>query len=403
MQIIPSTPTHPRHCKFGDFEIVPDQGWELSQVFLDYESQLLVVSVCSTDQSTWVNNGYGGRTIPTKEYKVDRATLKILTPEEWQQYFNYEPVITLSDDGLYKLITQRIREPKRNSDGIREELYEVSTNKRISTSDSVAFSKDKRETLLESLYRTARQKEKQKQILDAKPALDEFYQIQLSKLVGNEAIIAYSTQGKSYKLMYAAPRFDLLVKEPMPATLAAWEHAIFRRAKSYKTLEAFWREFTTDEKWFMHCNIHRALCRQPLVLAKFAIGYFNDLRRGHQFTYAEYDEINRWSAVFWSDQYKETEFKQWCALCRKEVSFQARYPKYICGECMDKPKLDSRGNHLEFSNLGFSGGFLITYSDVHGNVIREDDSQSACRCFIEGNEFVAREAKFGGIVIQRKE
>ena len=57
---------------------------------------------------------------------------------------------------------------------------------------------------------------------------------------------------------------------------------------------------------------------------------------------------------------------------------------------------------LEFYNTDLSGGFKIVYKDIDGNVLREDDSKAECLCLIDGKEFTAKEARFGGIVIQKK-
>jgi hypothetical protein len=127
------------------------------------------------------------------------------------------------------------------------------------------------------------------------------------------------------------------------------------------------------------------------------------VRRTHDFTYLEYDRINYWSHKVWSDEYKSTEIKQWCSNCYKEVYFQARYPKYICFECESKNKYDKKGNLLEFSNLDITGGFRVTYMDSHGKIIREDETGDYCECYIDNKLFFAQEAKFGGIVIQKKE
>ena len=125
MEIIKSELSSPRQCAYGDFELKPEIGWKISQTFIDYESKLLIVSVSDTDESKWIRTGYGSRTIPTKEYKIDLKTLSILQPEEWKKYFNYTKVEITSEDKRYKLISQRIFEPERDSDGYKEELLSL--------------------------------------------------------------------------------------------------------------------------------------------------------------------------------------------------------------------------------------------------------------------------------------
>jgi len=176
--------------------------------------------------------------------------------------------------------------------------------------------------------------------------------------------------------------------------------------KSYDSADDFWSEFIKDEKWhvrFKHLNSHGRLSSKVLVLAKHINSFFNELRRTHNFTYSEYDKINNWSNLVWSEGYRSTELKQWCSNCFKEVYYNVRYPKYICSDCMSKDKFDSRGNLLEFSNYDITGGFVITYRDSKGRTIREDGTQGYCECLIDNKLFFAKEAKFGGIVIQKKE
>jgi hypothetical protein len=58
---------------------------------------------------------------------------------------------------------------------------------------------------------------------------------------------------------------------------------------------------------------------------------------------------------------------------------------------------------VEFYNTDLSGGLKIIYKDAEGNVLKEDDSKSECICLIDGKDFIAQEARFGGIVIQKSE
>jgi hypothetical protein len=207
MQILKSKLFRPRKCKYGEFELKPDEGWKISETFIDYESKLLVASISCEDKSKWTDNGYNGWSIPTKEYKIDLNTLEILQSEDWKKYFSYEKTEFISEDKKYRLVTQRIFEPNRNSDGIKEELYKISTNQLISSSDSIAFMQNKRENLLESLYRSIREREEHKRILDAKPNLDEFYLNQLHNLRDKEVVIGYMDDSHAYKLPKFSPRF----------------------------------------------------------------------------------------------------------------------------------------------------------------------------------------------------
>lgn len=404
MEIITSTISSPRKCEYGDFVLKPEAGWKISYTFIDYESKLLIVSVSNEDRSQWISTGYG-RTIPTKEYKINLQTLTILTPEEWATFFNYQKVEVISKDNRYKLISQRIFEPENNNDGYHEELYDLTTNQRISKSSSIAFSKDKRENLLESHLRMLNEKEEEQLVLDAKPTLEQFYRNQLETLNNQADILYYHDDLNVFQLRYADNQFILSGSGKLPVDSKAWKSIKFDFIRSYNSVDEFWSEFIADKKWYVRYNYlngHGLHSSKALLLAKHIISFFNELRRTHDFTYREYDHINNWSNLVWSDEYKSTEIKQWCSLCYQEVFFQARYPKYICHECKSKNKYDNQGNLLEFSNLDITGGFRITYMDRSGNTIREDETQDYCECIIDQKLFFAREAKFGGIVIQKK-
>lgn len=402
MEIIKSKLFRPRKCEFGDFELVPEKGWKLSQTFIDDESGLLIVSVNDEDENNWEDLGYNGRRIPTKEFVIDLKTLTLLKPSEWSKYFNYDKVTFITEGNKYRLTTQRIHEPENNTDSIYEELEFLETGHK-STSTGIAFRKEKRENLLDSMYRQIRETEEQKRVLDAKPTLEEFYVQELEKLKDNDVIIGYFDDKNTYKLTYENGVFNHLVGEKLHNEYGAWKLHKFTLSKTYVKVEDFWEDFTKMEKWFIFFRIHQGISEKQFVLAKHIISFFNNLRREHKFTFEEYNRINEWQNTVWSDEYKRTEIKQWCANCYKEVYYQGRYPKYICRDCSSKEIIDNNGNQLDFSNLGFSGGFKIIRKNKEGEIIEEDDTKQFCDCIIDGKKYFAQEARFGGIVIQRKE
>jgi hypothetical protein len=406
MQIVKTDSSNPKKSKYGDFELIPEDGWKIRQTFIDFESGLLIASVSIIDRAKWINNGFNGMLIPTQEYKIDLKNLSILKPDEWQKYFDYNEREEISEDKKLKLISKRVFEPERNSDGYQEELFDLDSGKRISSGKSIAFSSDKRVTLLENHLHSIKEKEEQQRALDAKPTLQQFYLEQLDQLKSGDIVLCYHDNLNVYRLTYQGNEFALSRSGHVPSQQAEWKSLMLDQFKRYKDVDEFWKDFAADPKWYLrytYLNGGDWLSTKALLLAKHMIVFFNDVRKKGDFTYREYDSINRWSTLVWSDQYRITEIKQWCPHCSKEVVYQARYPKYICHECFSKDKLSSRGNLLEFSNLGFSGGFQITYKDRNGNVIREDDTQEYCDCLIDGKLYFAKEAKFGGIVIQARE
>ncbi len=127
----------------------PETGCEILQFFTDFESGLLIVITNLIDQKQGEDFGNGARGIITKQYVIDPKTQEILTPEIWKGYFSYEPVEIFSEDGLYKLVRQRIHEVQKNTDLWQEEIREIVSGKLISSSKSVAFHEKKQENLLE--------------------------------------------------------------------------------------------------------------------------------------------------------------------------------------------------------------------------------------------------------------
>ncbi len=92
-----------------------------------------------------------------------------------------------------------------------------------------------------------------------------------------------------------------------------------------------------------------------------------------------------------------------CSNCLKDVPFNPRYPNYICEDCQNKEIRDINGILVEFCNKDFGGGLLVFYCDENKQVIRQDTSFSKFECYIDGKPFIASEAKFGGIIIQKKD
>jgi hypothetical protein len=99
----------------------------------------------------------------------------------------------------------------------------------------------------------------------------------------------------------------------------------------------------------------------------------------------------------------ELQETQPCSNCLKDVLHNPRYPEYICEDCRNKEIRDINGTLVEFCNKGFGGGLLVIYYDENKQLIREDTSFTKFECYLDGKPFIASEAKFGGIVIQKKD
>lgn len=138
---------------------------------------------------------------------------------------------------------------------------------------------------------------------------------------------------------------------------------------------------------------------QPAVLSQLVITTINHLKEDYELTFEEHRLLYSWESHFWMKTLRNNVIKQFCPICKDEVQYFPRYPKYICNSCGAKGIEDEDGLQLGFSNVGMSGGLLIQYFK-DGEVVKEDDSQYSKMCYSNGYKLIATEARFGGIVIQ---
>lgn len=84
--------------------------------------------------------------------------------------------------------------------------------------------------------------------------------------------------------------------------------------------------------------------------------------------------------------------EQYCPICQSKVQASARYPNYLCGNCVHIA-LSEDGRPVKFYNEDISGGCVGQYSDTktkyEGNIL-----------YVNGIKCYAEEARFGGIVIR---
>lgn len=403
MKVIKENIDPNKKSKFGNFELKPDNGWKMSEPFLDYESKLLVVGTSDENEDNWIEISLGSRVIPTKEYIIDPENGNILSFAEWSKYFSYEPKEIISEDGKLKVCITRVHEPERNSDGIMQELTDLATGHVIASSDGIAFTENKRENLLESHYREKRERAERLAIYEAMPTLEQHFEQAMEKLEEGDIMATYYNDTHIFELEFKQKQFILKkVKKKWQYDLD-WDKLDYTIYKKYTYPEEFKADFLMTREWFFKHRPFRRTTREAssFVLTKYIVQFFNGLRATHDFTYAEYDQINSWENFFYqtNNEIKTSEYKQYCANCKKVIGYHPRYPKCICNACSSKKITDENGVELSFSNVGISGGLSIQYKK-NGKVIKEDNSQIEKICFIDGKLFVATEARFGGIVIQ---
>ena len=179
--------------------------------------------------------------------------------------------------------------------------------------------------------------------------------------------------------------------------------------KNFKSVSSFWEFVVSTDNWYSKYSPYKIKNINNYIseLAPLIIQSTNELRKKMEFSYEEYEQIVYWDNFLIridmdeSNKFKLNKsltFKQYCSNCKKEIGFQQRYPKLICGECLSK--ITDKNNRLvEFFNTeGLGYGCQGYYCET-----QQKEKYNSDICFLEGKEYFAEEGRFGGIVIQLKE
>lgn len=83
---------------------------------------------------------------------------------------------------------------------------------------------------------------------------------------------------------------------------------------------------------------------------------------------------------------------QKCPICGAGQPASARFPRYVCEECVEIAR-DAEGRRVEFFNEGPFGGVVV-------RVMETEEELAEHKCWIDGRECSVMEGKFGGIVVQ---
>lgn len=390
MKILKSTFFKKVKSDYGNFDFKPDEGYEL-RTYIDFESKLIVVEESPIKKPS-------GVPYSPKQYIVDPKEGEILKFDEYKKYFNYELQEIVSEDGKFKLEYQRKHDEKTGKDYREEKLIELESDKVISTGKGIVFHADKLKNALERHYDNLERRRVQAEKIAAQKTLDEHYELCKEKLINDRFILGYFDQQQVFKIIYSGEQYILF--EAIKTSLRNLNEAEFKEKSKFESLDIFWRDFTKDDKWYLNYSPFKngIEFKEDRIIAKFIINEANKIRKKGDFTKEEYMKLNAWENQVYTETIRRNEYKQYCSNCGNERSFSARYPKCICGNCYDLTT-DKNGRKVTFYNTelmvhGCQGYFVD---------VEPKEKYDSNICYIGDDEFYAEEARFGGIVIQKKE
>lgn len=385
MKLIPN-----QKSEYGKFDLIPEEGHELRS-FIDFESKLLIVRESPIDLSN-LSPKYGWKTIPTKNYIIKPTEQKILTFEEWRKYFSYESIETLSQDEKLKEVVTRIHEKERNTDGYESYLVELETGKKLLTSSSVAFYERKRTSLIDSYYKSLEEEKRYLKSIEKGTYPEDKYQSYLESLNEGDLIMQYFDERFVYELRFVSGKFQLK-KGQRPSNIKEWESLkLTTIIDVFESIEDFWNYFSAEENWFTRYYLRQ----NNRVIEKSIISYHNSMVEQGEISYNKHEQLNKWMNECFNKEINRNVYWQFCSNCGDRVYYFPRYPKHACRKCVELI-IDEYGNLLDYQNT-----HELKYGE-NGDELRLKSNGEVVKIFINDQEYWASEARFGGIVHQKKE
>lgn len=389
-------------CANRGYYIELDWSWEVSHSFKDFESGLIYVHTVDQNESRWLS-GAGMTRQPQKSYILEPKHGKVIIYEEWKAFFNYDMQTIYTEDGMFKYTRQRKYDDKVDCDYIDETLVFLKGG-HVTTSQGVAFYGEKRDTLLESTIKEIRERIRIKQEYTNRPSIVDFSKGYEDKLEDYDILFAYYKQNNvvlnifdkgEYKVyeLNKSKQFDFrdLVRTGTISPII-----------EFSSIKNLWESFVQNEDWYLKYVRCYNIKTSPFALTSVVLDTINELHRQQSFTFKEYEQINSWINLVYSDEYRGEEIKQWCSNCHSLVKFYSRYPKHICRECSDKKMYDKNGLLLDIVYLGYDG-IEIKHLKSDNVVEKTETTFYFDDCHLDGKIFIAQPARFGGIVFQLKE
>jgi hypothetical protein len=183
----------------------------------------------------------------------------------------------------------------------------------------------------------------------------------------------------------------------------------FVSRKRFESITKLWEFITQNKKWYLEYRPSQIKNIESYIeeIVPLIVKTTNELRRKIEFSNNENFIIAEWdNLVLRHKEKSELLLKEskklttYCSNCGIEMGLglNQRYPKSICGIC-SKEVTDIDERNVEFYNTQIGGNGCQGYYSGTGQKEKYDSNL----CYINGKEFYAEEARFGGIVIQLKE
>lgn len=380
--------------KWGDFEIVPSEEWQVSSEYIDFESGLLIVSERPSDLSKLPRSEYGTTLIPNNTYVIDKEEGRILSSEEWRSYFNYELVEYTVENEKLKVIEQRIPSIKGNFDHIEYKLVEIETGNILQQGGRVGFS-DKAPQSVYDRYRERKESEKRRKDKEKNQlSLEQFYHHESIRLEYGQVILTYLNLDDICYRAKMGNGENVIVEEGGKKPPAGEDVKIWRYSERFDSIDLFWSWLNDGNKWYIKFKPYWILRNRKVensILAFYIIHEANKIRYTTNLNKELWSATRIWENLMDLNMLSKSELIQVCPNCMAKVMFFPMLPTRICSNC-ESQLTDESGRKVSFSNVSMSGGCQGYYSDTR-------EKYEGYNCYIGDRKFYATEMKFGGIAV----
>lgn len=380
--------------KWGNFEIIPSEEWQISREYVDFESGLLIVSERPSDLSKLPRSEYGTTLIPNKTYVIDKKEEKILSAEEWRSYFNYELIEYTVENEKLKIIEQRIPSSKGNFDHIEYKLVEIETGNILQQGGRVGFS-DKAPQSVYDRYQERKESEKRRKDKEkSQLSLEQFYHHESIRLEYGQVILTYLDSDDICYRAKMGNGENVIVEVGGKKPHAGEDIKIWKHYERFDSVEVFWKWLNNGNKWYVKFKPYWILRNRKVensILAYYIIHEANRIRYTTKLNRELWSATRIWENLMDLNMLSKSELIQVCPNCMTKVMFFPMFPTMICNNC-ESQLTDKDGRKVSFSNVSMSGGCQGYYSDTR-------EKYEGYNCYIGDRKFYATEMRFGGIAV----